>query len=317
MTSIRSFPRLAAYCAVPLALCFVAAVPSDPAAVDPAPVDPGETIVRRFIDEAWTAGKVAVIDELVLETYTCSGPTPEDSPQSRAALKDYVRAIRTSWPDAKTKVDALTSKDKLVTVRWTSGGTYAGTAFAGAKGRKISFPGTSVFTISADGKIASERCSWDTLDVLRQLGVEATPDTRDTMIANAQRLLHDVYGKGDYAALSQILADDYVMHVPSLRGESTERGAASVEKRVKAFRSALPDIKYEIHQIMVSGDTLVMRWSFRGTHRGELLGVAPSNKPVEITGMSMTRTQNGKFVETWAEWDRSRLLEQIGASPVK
>ena len=172
----------------------------------------------------------------------------------------------------------------------TSGGTYAGTDFAGAKGRKISFPGTSVFTIT-DGKIAGERCSWDTLDVLRQLGVEATPDTRDTMIANAQRLLHDVYGKGDYAALSQILADDYVMHVPSLRGESTERGAASVEKRVKAFRSALPDIKYEIHQIMVSGDTLVMRWSFRGTHRGELLGVAPSNKPVEITGMSMTRTR--------------------------
>lgn len=298
-------------------VCGLAAATTAAQAPHAQTASPGEIAVRRLCDEAFGAGKLGVIDDLVLETYTCSGPTPADSPQSRAALKASVRALRADFTDVTAKVRSLTSKGKLVTLGWAFSGTYAGTDIPDAKGRKVSHAGTSVFTISADGKIASERCSWDTLDVLRQLGAEAMPDPKDAMIANAHRLLEDVYGKGDTKALAEIVTDDYLMHVPAIQGATVERGIAAAEKRVKAFRAAMPDLKFQIHEDIVSGDTLVMRWSFRGTHRGEFLGVAPTGKPIEITGMSLSRSKNGKVAEIWVEWDRNRLLEQVGASPVR
>ena len=57
------------------------------------------------------------------------------------------------------------------------------------------------------------------------------------------------------------------------------------------------------------------RYKFRGTHRGEFWGIAPTGMQVTISGMFMQRIENGKIVEDWDEWDRLSLLEQIGASP--
>ncbi len=307
--------RLATF--LPLALALAAAGAPAQAPGAKATSNAGEVAVRRLCDEVYGAGQLELIDELVAETYTCSGPTPADSPQSRAALKDSVRALRADFTDVTAKVRSVSSQGNLVTLGWAFSGTYAGTDIPGAKGRKLAHAGTSVFTIGADGRIASERCSWDTLDVLRQLGAEAMPDPKDAMIASAHRLLQDVYGKGDYKALAEIVSDDYVMHVPAIQGRTVERGVAAAEKRARAFRAALPDLKFEIHETVVAGDTLVMRWSFRGTHRGEFLGVAPTGKPVDIAGMSLSRSKNGKVSEIWVEWDRSRLLEQVGAAPVR
>lgn len=271
-------------------------------------------VVRRLCTEVWTAGRIDLIDELVHEDYRCIGATPEDSPQSRAALKDSVRAWRASWKDVALSADEVVAAGNVVTLRWTFRGEYAGDDLPAAKGRTVRVPGTSVLTMRG-AKIASERCSWDNLDLLRQLGAEATLDSRDSALANAERLVMDVYSRGDFAAMAELVTKDHVLHGPAVRGASVTRGPAEFEQRARAFRAAFPDLRFEIHELFAAGDRVVMRWTFRGTHEGAFLGVAPTKKQIAISGLILSRASGGKLAETWVEWDRNQLLEQLGAAP--
>lgn len=56
-------------------------------------------------------------------------------------------------------------------------------------------------------------------------------------------------------------------------------------------------------------------WTGRGTHDGELMGIAPTRKETTITGITMSRLQNGKVVEEWTNWDTLGMLQQLGAVP--
>ena len=58
-----------------------------------------------------------------------------------------------------------------------------------------------------------------------------------------------------------------------------------------------------------------VRWTARGTHQGELLGITPTGKKFSITGISFLRIANGKIAEQWVNWDTLGLLQQLGAVP--
>ena len=64
---------------------------------------------------------------------------------------------------------------------------------------------------------------------------------------------------------------------------------------------------------IAEGDTVVTRWSFRGTHRGELFGIAPTGKAVTMSGIFIDRIADGQVVEHWDEADILGLMEQLGA----
>jgi predicted ester cyclase len=57
------------------------------------------------------------------------------------------------------------------------------------------------------------------------------------------------------------------------------------------------------------------RWSCRGTHKGDLSGIAPTGKQFDITGVSIARFTNGKMSEGWVNWDALALMQQLGAVP--
>ena len=63
------------------------------------------------------------------------------------------------------------------------------------------------------------------------------------------------------------------------------------------------------------GETVVARWSCRGTHKGDLSGIAPTGKQVNMTGISIARSTNGKMSEGWVNWDALALMQQLGAVP--
>jgi predicted ester cyclase len=60
---------------------------------------------------------------------------------------------------------------------------------------------------------------------------------------------------------------------------------------------------------------VVTRWTACDTHRGELMGMAPSIKRIEMSGMSMDRISGGKMAENWVNWDTLEMLQQIDAIP--
>src|SRR5262245_25023955 len=89
----------------------------------------------------------------------------------------------------------------------------------------------------------------------------------------------------------------------------TYHSATTGDLKGEAYRSfyssllnAFPDGRLTINDSVTEDDKVVVRWSFTGTHKGELLGISPTGKKVQMTGISINRVANGKIVEAWEEW---------------
>ena len=79
------------------------------------------------------------------------------------------------------------------------------------------------------------------------------------------------------------------------------------------FRQGFPDVVSTIEDLIAEGDKVVARWRARATHRGEYMGIPPTGKEVEFTGISVYRIEAGKIAESWTVEDELGLMRQIGA----
>ena len=93
------------------------------------------------------------------------------------------------------------------------------------------------------------------------------------------------------------------------------RGPEREKKRATLYRTAFPDLRLTVEDIIAEGETVVARWSCRGTHKGDLNGIAPTGKHVNITGISIARFTNGKMSEGFVNWDALSLMQQLGVVP--
>jgi len=75
---------------------------------------------------------------------------------------------------------------------------------------------------------------------------------------------------------------------------------------------AFPDLCLTIEDQIGEGDKVATRWTARGTHTGELMGIAPTGKHVVVSGISVNRLLGGKIVETWLAIDQRRMLQHLG-----
>jgi steroid delta-isomerase-like uncharacterized protein len=95
--------------------------------------------------------------------------------------------------------------------------------------------------------------------------------------------------------------------------DSTIRGPEEFLKMVATMRGAFPDMRIVVEDAFGAGDKVCIRWSLTATHKGAELGIPPTNKPVEVTGITVVRFENGKIVAGWDQWDQFRLMKEIGA----
>jgi steroid delta-isomerase-like uncharacterized protein len=90
-------------------------------------------------------------------------------------------------------------------------------------------------------------------------------------------------------------------------------GAEGVRQQFEAFRAAFPDFHAVIHDQIAEADKVVTRKVFHGTHRGELMGIPPTGREVQIEVIDIVRVEDGQIVEHWNVVDRLGLLQQLGA----
>ena len=81
------------------------------------------------------------------------------------------------------------------------------------------------------------------------------------------------------------------------------------------LRSAFPDFKATIDDLVAEGDKVVIRQTWTGTHKGEFMGVPPTGKSVSFGVIDILRIAGGKVVEHWGLMDSMSLMQQLGASP--
>ena len=126
------------------------------------------------------------------------------------------------------------------------------------------------------------------------------------------RWFEEVWNKGREEAIDEMFAEDGVAH--GLVGENGEelRGPADFKPFFRKFREAFPDIQVAVEDCICEGDRAAARCRVRATHRGESLGVAATNNPVEFAGMCIIRVRDGRIVEAWNNFDFASLNQQIG-----
>jgi steroid delta-isomerase-like uncharacterized protein len=83
----------------------------------------------------------------------------------------------------------------------------------------------------------------------------------------------------------------------------------------KAFFAALPDLSATMEDLVISGDRVVGRFVYRGTHTGELMGIPASGNLVEMRSIDIWRTEDGMFAEHWDELNLLEMFQQMGALP--
>jgi steroid delta-isomerase-like uncharacterized protein len=133
-------------------------------------------------------------------------------------------------------------------------------------------------------------------------------------LATSRRVLDEAFNQGDLSVVNEVSAPDPVSHDPAMPDDL--HGAEAIKQMINMYRSAFPDLKITVDDTVVQDDKVVLRWTSEGTHRGELMGLAPTGVHVSVTGMSIDRFVDGKIAESWSNWDTLGLMRQLGAAPM-
>jgi len=133
-----------------------------------------KSIVRRWVEEGWNKGNLAVIDQVYAPNFVQHEPSPMQVTSSEA-LKQYVGGYLAAFPDLHFTIDDLVAEGDKVVWRFTSTGTQTG-PFIGmpATGKTGNITGLVMFRLE-NSRIVEGWVNIDTLGLLQQLGVIPMP----------------------------------------------------------------------------------------------------------------------------------------------
>src|SRR5918993_542982 len=115
--------------------------------------------------------------------------------------------------------------------------------------------------------------------------------------ALVRRWLEEVLTQGTLERAGDLFASNYVLHDPSF--PRNVYGPEGVKQYVAVYRFAFPDARFAVEDQIAQGDRVVSRWSARGTHRGEFLGIVPTGEEVTVTGIEFDHVAGGRIEEAW------------------
>jgi steroid delta-isomerase-like uncharacterized protein len=311
-------------------------------AADCAATTPAENvaIVRSFFEEGLNGADLSVFDQIAAPDIVYHGATVADDSGLDAVKRIYSEAL-TGFPDIHYTLLTSVADGDAVALRYAVEGVHTGD-FRGLAptGKTITWNHTT-FAHIACGRISEMWAELDQLDRLREFGILAAegpaarmagaasrpdatpvlpaesascaPQSPEEAIAVVDRVRDEVYNAGSFDVMPEIFAEGYLHG--SANGPDAI-GIAAGAQRIGGFVTALPDLEWTFDEVIAEGDRVAARWTMRGTHNGDLLGFAPTGKPVEFTGISFFTVRCGKIVESQTEMDAAGLLEQVGA-PVR
>jgi steroid delta-isomerase-like uncharacterized protein len=113
--------------------------------------------------------------------------------------------------------------------------------------------------------------------------------------------------------ISKYYTDDCVTHYADARPDET--GIDGLRSNWEDVFAGFPNFTADLNRVVAEGDKISVNYTYKGTHEGEFLGVAPTNKKAQIDGMTLYRFEDGKIAESWVHSDLLGLMQQLGAAP--
>lgn len=119
----------------------------------------------------------------------------------------------------------------------------------------------------------------------------------------------------------ELIAEGAIFHVPNRR--EPLHGPGGYLAIIGMMRSGFPDVRWTLEEMIVEEDKLgagdiriAARFTMRGTHQGDFLGVPATGKSIAVQAANFYRISNGRIVEERGQPDLMSLMQQIGAAPV-
>ena len=127
--------------------------------------------------------------------------------------------------------------------------------------------------------------------------------------AKVRRLIEEFINKGNLAVADEIFVTNFVDHSPAAGTTPDRQG---IKQYITMLHSAFPDFHCAVEDLIAEGNRVVVRLTCRGTHRGELMGISPTDRQVNVTGISILHFAGGKVEERWNNTDNLGIMQQLG-----
>ena len=140
-----------------------------------------------------------------------------------------------------------------------------------------------------------------------------TPTTAERAnIAIVRKFFEVGPSKGDLAAADALLHPGFSLHTPL---PTPGPGIEAMNNVIVTCRAAFHGLNVTIEDIMADEDKVTARFTARGIHKGEFMGLPPTEKAITMTGIEIFRIKEGKIAELWGEANLMGLLQQLGILP--
>ena len=126
-----------------------------------------------------------------------------------------------------------------------------------------------------------------------------------------RRFYEDAFNQRNLALVDELCSTTHVFHNPP----TTLHGREEFKQLLSVYLTAFPDARFTVEDEIAEGEKVTSRYTFRGTHQGELMGIPPTGKQVTVTGIIINRIAGGQSVEGWLNFDALGMLQQLGVVP--
>ena len=149
--------------------------------------------------------------------------------------------------------------------------------------------------------------------VLAQVALAQTPAA--VCKEKARLVWEEIFSKGNLELTEQIYTSTARHFDPYAPGGEWPQGPAVAQAVVVPYRIAFPDMNVKAIKHYVDGNTIITQWVATGTHKGPLMGIPATGKPIRVEGIQIDRCEGEKIAESWANWDFYGMLVQLGVIP--
>jgi len=130
--------------------------------------------------------------------------------------------------------------------------------------------------------------------------------------ALVRRYVEEVLNNKNLTLIDELFAPNFIDHDSSM---PAAKGPAGVKRLVAIVHTSFPDLHFAIEDMVAEGDKVVYRYTVRGTHQNDFMGIAATGNQINFTGIHIYRVANGQLQEEWENWDTLGVMRQLGALP--
>lgn len=149
------------------------------------------------------------------------------------------------------------------------------------------------------------------------MGTGRDDTTREENERLVRRYWEECRNQRNFALVDELFADDHRGH--GFGGSEGWEGVEGLKEFIRMDHRAFPDAEYDIEHLVVGDDKVVTRWTFHGTHEGDLelfdTVIEPTDREVAVPGTVIDRIEDGTITETWVTIDTMSLVSQLGIDP--